>query len=99
MSDKGSTCPNRPARSTWLLIALLVAAAWLLWPPHAGDPPAAQAQIPDPAAQRLALQAELQKVSAELVEIRKLLASGKLHVVVSEEPEGGASKASTRHGP
>jgi hypothetical protein len=98
MSDERSIGPNRPARSTWLLIAVLIVAAWLLWPPHAGDPPAAQAQIPDPAAQRLALQAELQKVSAELVEIHKLLASGKLHVVVSQEPEG-ASKAPTRHGP
>lgn len=98
MSDEGSARRKHPARSTWLLIAVLVAAVCLLWPPHAGDPPAAQAQIPDPAAQRVALQSEMQKVHAELVEIRKLLASGKLQVVVSQESEG-KSKGSPRHGP
>lgn len=79
-------------------MAAVFAALWLLWPPAKSEPPTAQAQIPDPAAQRLAVQRELQGIRAELVEIRKLLASGKLQVHVTQERERG-SAAGLGHGP
>jgi hypothetical protein len=51
----------------------------------------AQAQIPDPAAQRRAMEVELKNIHTELAAIRELLASGKLEVRVIEEDAKSSS--------